>query len=72
MSNALAFKTTGLAKTAAPVRQLAMRLERARQAHNEKIARADADYVEAVRRAMSAVESETTPSAAAPPQEAVS
>ena len=48
-------KSTGLAKTTAPVRELANRLERARQARNEKIARADADYVEAVRRAIAAV-----------------
>ena len=48
-------KSTGLAKSGAPVRQLATRLERARQSRNERIARADADYVEAVRRAIAAV-----------------
>lgn len=47
---------SGLAKTAPAVRELAQRLERARQVRNEKLARADADYVEAVRRAMATVE----------------
>lgn len=48
-------KSTGLTKTGGAVRQLATRLERARQARNEKVARADADYVEAVRRALAVV-----------------
>lgn len=48
-------KTTGLAKTGEAVRQLATRLERARQSRNEKVARADAEYVDAVRRALAAV-----------------
>ena len=49
-------KSTGLAKTGEPVRHLAMRLERARQTRNERVARADADYVEAVRRALAEIE----------------
>ena len=48
-------KSTGLMKTGEPVRQLASRLERARQSRNEKVARADAEYVEAVRRALESV-----------------
>jgi len=51
-------KTTGLAKTGGLVRQLATRLERARQSRNEKVARADAEYVEAVRRALTSVDNE--------------
>jgi hypothetical protein len=49
-------KSTGLAKSSTAVRDLAHRLERARQSRNEKVARADADYVEACRRAMAALE----------------
>lgn len=45
-------KSTGLTKTGGAVRQLATRLERARQSRNEKVARADAEYVDAVRRAL--------------------
>ena len=52
-------KSTGLAKTGDAVRHLASRLERARQSRNEKVARADADYVEAVRRALAAITDET-------------
>ena len=48
-------KSTGLSKTGGEVRQLASRLERARQSRNEKVARADAEYVDAVRRALAAV-----------------
>jgi len=48
-------KSTGLTKTAEPVRQLASRLERARQSRNEKIVRADAEYVDAVKRAYESV-----------------
>jgi hypothetical protein len=49
-------KNTGLAKSSAAVRNLAARLEKARQTRNERVARADADYVEAVRRALADVE----------------
>lgn len=58
MSTAIAefSKGSGLQKSSKPVRELATRLERARQSRNEKIMRADADYVEAVRRALSSVE----------------
>ena len=59
-------KSTGLAKSGTGVRDLALRLERARQTRNERVARADAEYVEAVRRAVAAVE-EPIPSAAAAP-----
>ena len=56
MSTALVTaKGTGLAKTGSAVRQLASRLERARQSRNERVARADAEYVEACRRALDAV-----------------
>jgi hypothetical protein len=49
-------KSTGLTKTGEGVRFLASRLERARQSRNEKVARADAEYVDAVRRALTAVD----------------
>ncbi len=52
-------KSTGLATTGAGVKHLANRLERARQSRNEKIARADVEYVAAVKRAIADVE-ETT------------
>lgn len=55
MNTALTVKSTGLAKTDGAVRQLASRLERARQSRNEKVARADAEYVDAVRRALATV-----------------
>jgi hypothetical protein len=45
-------KSTGLAKTGEGVRHLATRIERARQSRNEKVARADAEFVEAIRRAI--------------------
>jgi hypothetical protein len=67
-------KGSGLAKSAAPVRELAGRLERARQTRNERVARADADYVDAVRRALAALEgdaAEATPSASASAADAV-
>lgn len=48
-------KTTGLAKSGGVVRQLATRLEQARQSRNAKVARADSEYVDAVRRALAAV-----------------
>ena len=57
-------KSTGLAKSASTVRDLAARLERARQVRNERLARADADYLEAVRRA--AAEAVETPAANEP------
>lgn len=50
------FKGSGLAKSDPAVRNLASRLERARQARNAKIAQADADYVESVRRALATIE----------------
>ena len=49
-------KSTVLSKGDPAVRDLAFRLERARQTRNERIARADADYVDAVRRALAMVE----------------
>jgi hypothetical protein len=51
-------KSSGLAKSSRVVRDLAHRLERARQSRNEKVARADAEYVEAVRRAVTVLEPE--------------
>jgi hypothetical protein len=54
-------KSTGLSKTSKAVRELAGRLERARQSHNEKHARADAEYVDAVRRAYESVAAVNTP-----------
>jgi hypothetical protein len=73
MTQLVTTKSTGLAKTGEPVRQLASRLERARQSRNEKVARADAEYVEAVRRALGAIEpaSETTAPVSEPPPQDV-
>jgi hypothetical protein len=68
MSSIATTKSTGLAKTGESVRYLAQRLERARQSRNEKVARADAEYVEAVRRALAAVSEIQT---AAPVEQAV-
>jgi hypothetical protein len=51
-------KSTGLAKTGGAVKQFASRLERARQSRNEKVARADAEFVDAVGRAYEAVKHE--------------
>jgi hypothetical protein len=48
-------KSTGLTKSGGLVLDLARRLERARQSRNEKIERADAEYVDAVRRAYEAI-----------------
>lgn len=45
-------KSTRLAKTDSGVRTLALKLERAIQTRNERVARADADYAQAVRRAV--------------------
>lgn len=66
-------KSTGLTKSGGLVLDLARRLERARQSRNEKIERADAEYVDAVRRAYeaistpahAAVEADAEPTAAA-------
>jgi hypothetical protein len=49
-------KSTGLVKTGSTVRNLASRLEQARQTRNERVSRADAEYVEAVRRALAEIE----------------
>jgi hypothetical protein len=49
-------KSTGLAKTTRAVRDLAQRLERARQSRNEKLARADTEYADACKRAIAAME----------------
>jgi len=57
-------KSTGLTKTGTAVRELATRLERARQSRNEKVERADAEYVDAVKRAYLSVAGAD----AAPPQ----
>lgn len=57
-------KNTGLAKTGGAVRQLATRLEHARQARNAKVERADNEYVDAVRRALGAVSEPATDGAA--------
>jgi hypothetical protein len=51
-------KSTGLAQTGKGVRDLALRLERARQSRNERVARADADYVEQCRKAIADAEQE--------------
>jgi hypothetical protein len=60
-----------LAKTSAGVRQLATKLEKARQVRNERVARADSEYVEAVRRALAGVEGgEGSEEPAAPPIDA--
>lgn len=56
-------KASGLVKPGAPFRQLASKIERARQSYNERLARAEADYVEAVKRAIASVE---TPEDATP------
>jgi hypothetical protein len=56
MTELVTVKSTGLTKTGEAVRHLATRLERARQSRNEKVSRADAEYVEAVRRALASVE----------------
>jgi len=56
MSTALSTpKSTGLTKSGGVVLDLARRLERARQSRNEKIVKADAEYVDAVRRAYEAI-----------------
>jgi hypothetical protein len=68
-------KSTGLAKTSQAVRHLATRLDKARQLRNERVARADADYVEAVRRALADVETGPVTIAVvleSPPQDAAS
>jgi len=44
-------KDSALAKPAASVREMSRRLERARQSFNEKLQRAEAEYVDAVGRA---------------------
>ena len=48
-------KSTGLVKTGRPMRQLAARVERARQSFNETVARAEAKYYETIRQAVAAV-----------------
>jgi hypothetical protein len=48
-------KGNGLAKSGAPIRELAARLEHAKQLRNERIARADAEYVAACERAVAAM-----------------
>lgn len=58
--------STGLAKTNPAVQTLARRLEKARQMRDERVARADADYVETVRRALADVEPVTTDTAIEP------
>jgi len=69
MTTAMVTKSTGLTKTGEGVRLLASRLERARQSRNEKVARADAEYVDAVRRALAAAEAHALPPAASETQE---
>jgi hypothetical protein len=56
-------KSSGLVKSTPIVRELNRRVERAWQARNEKIARADADYVEVLRRALAALEPTAAPEA---------
>jgi len=64
MTTALStFKGSGLTKSDSRVRDLAKRLDRARQNHNAAIVRADADYVAAVGRAYEAVQQQHTASA---------
>jgi hypothetical protein len=52
-------KGSGLTRTSPTVTTLAAHLERARQTRNERITRADTDYVESVRRAIAALNPET-------------
>jgi hypothetical protein len=69
MTTAITVKRTGLVKPSKPVRELMTRVERARQAFNEKIARAEAEYWDAVKRAVAV--SEQTPDENVPPAENV-
>jgi hypothetical protein len=56
-------KSSGLVKSSPIVRDLNRRIERAWQARNEKIARADADYADVVRRAVAALDPIVAPEA---------
>jgi len=60
-------KSTGLAKSSPAVRAFAQKLDRALQTRNERIARADSDYVEACSKALKDIEvgeGETEPAVA--------
>ena len=64
-------KTSGLVKSSTAIRELGTRIERARQAYNEKIARADVEFKDAVRRALDATETaDEQPAQPPPPSEA--
>lgn len=52
-------KGSGLSKTSRAVKHFATRIERARQLRNERVARADAEYVDAVDRAVADVKATT-------------
>jgi hypothetical protein len=56
-------KGNGLAKPGSAIMEMDRRIVRARESFNEKIARASAEYADAMRRAVAAVSQESEPAA---------
>lgn len=61
MSTAMMLRKNGLAKPNRTVTDLATRIQRATATRNERYARADADYFDAIKRAVAEAEAPTNP-----------
>ena len=67
MSMMITTKTTGLAKSGSVTRTIATRINRAFEARNEKVARADAELLDAVKRAAADITAAEGPTVSAAP-----